>query len=188
MCGRNGPPRTSWKNFIKIRIAHANLSTNKIQKYIYTEGEEAKGKLYIDHVQTQYSINGMLILLSPQIWLVCVNVSLCSETNYIFCEMLQNTSQHIKNHLTGRFSLIIPDLATAILSNEPPSAARCSAPTFVMIETARSELIITLVASRAPPNPAYRLAKEIKFNIHFEDDYLHLSQVSLTINYKQYFR
>lgn len=65
--------------------------------------------------------------------------------------------RNVKNHLTGRCSLIIPDLATAILSKEPPSAARCSSPIFVMIAAARSELVNTLVASRAPPNPAYRL-------------------------------
>lgn len=75
---------------------------------------------------------------------------------------LKYTERCIKNHLTGRRSLIIPDLAAAMLSKEPPSAARCSAPTFVMIETARSELVITFVASRAPPNPAYILAKEIR--------------------------
>lgn len=59
-----------------------------------------------------------------------------------------------KNHLTGRPSLIIPDFATAILSREPPSAARCSSPIVVMIDAARVELGMTLVASRAPPNPA----------------------------------
>lgn len=60
-----------------------------------------------------------------------------------------------KNHLTGHPSLIIPDLAIAILSKEPPSAARCSSPIVVMIDAARVELEMTLVASRAPPNPAY---------------------------------
>lgn len=74
-------------------------------------------------------------------------------------EILICKEKLIKNHLTGRRSLIIPDLATAILSKEPPSAARCSAPIFVMIDAARSELVSILVASRAPPNPAYRLTK-----------------------------
>lgn len=60
-----------------------------------------------------------------------------------------------KNHLTGHPSLIIPDFAIAILSKEPPSAARCSSPIVVMIDAARVELEMTLVASRAPPNPAY---------------------------------
>lgn len=60
-----------------------------------------------------------------------------------------------KNHLTGHPALIIPALAIAILSNEPPSAARCSSPIVVMIDAARVELEMTLVASRAPPNPAY---------------------------------
>lgn len=58
--------------------------------------------------------------------------------------------------------MIIPDLAAAMLSKEPPSAARCSAPTFVMTETAKSELVITFVASLAPPNPAYALQREIR--------------------------
>lgn len=68
----------------------------------------------------------------------------------------------MKNHLTGRRSLIIPDLATAILSKDPPSAARWSVPMFVIIDAARSKLVSTLVASRAPPNPAYRLRKEVR--------------------------
>lgn len=59
-----------------------------------------------------------------------------------------------KNHLTGHPSLIIPDFALAILSKEPPSAAKCSSPIVVMIDAARVELERTLVASRAPPNPA----------------------------------
>lgn len=65
--------------------------------------------------------------------------------------------------------MITPDLATAILSKEPPSAARCSAPIFVMTDAAKSELVITLVASRAPPSPAYRWTKEIRTIYHFID-------------------
>lgn len=67
-----------------------------------------------------------------------------------------------KNHLTGRPCLTIPDFATAILSKEPPSASRCSSPTVVMIDKARSEPEITLVASRAPPNPAYMIGENLK--------------------------
>lgn len=55
--------------------------------------------------------------------------------------------------------MIIPDFATAMLSKEPPSASRCSAPIVVMIAAARSELQIMFVASRAPPNPAYSNGK-----------------------------
>ena len=50
---------------------------------------------------------------------------------------------------------MIPDFATAMLSKEPPSAAKCSSPIVVIIDVARPELQITFVASRAPPNPAY---------------------------------
>lgn len=56
--------------------------------------------------------------------------------------------------------MIIPDFATAILSKEPPSAARCSSPIVVIIDTASSELEITLVASRVPPNPACTCAEK----------------------------
>lgn len=59
--------------------------------------------------------------------------------------------------------MIIPDFATAMLSKEPPSAAMCSSPIDVMIDAERSELEITLVASRAPPNPACKnVAEQIK--------------------------
>lgn len=51
----------------------------------------------------------------------------------------------------------MPDFAIAILSKEPPSAAKCSSPIVVMTEAARSELEIILVASRAPPNPAFNI-------------------------------
>ena len=50
---------------------------------------------------------------------------------------------------------MIPDLATAIVSKEPPRAAKCSSPTVVMTDAASPEGDITLVASRAPPSPAY---------------------------------
>lgn len=105
----------------------------------------------------------------PTIIHTCVRV----HFNYAL-QKSENSDKCIKNHLTGRLCLIIPDLAAAILSKEPPSAARCSAPTFVMIETARPELVITLVASRAPPNPAY---------IPYHDKYLHHFVVSKPINY-----
>lgn len=74
-------------------------------------------------------------------------------------EILICKGKYKKNHQTGRRSLIIPDLASAILSKEPPSAARCSSPIFVIIDAATSELESTLVASRAPPKPAYKLTK-----------------------------
>ncbi|GJY06710.1 putative F-box domain-containing protein [Tanacetum coccineum] len=44
------------------------------------------------------------------------------------------------NHLTGRPCLMMPDFATAILSKEPPNAAKCSSPMVVIIEAARSKL------------------------------------------------
>lgn len=72
------------------------------------------------------------------------------------------TDRWRKDHLTGRPFLTIPDFATAILSKEPPSASRCSSPTVVMIDIARSEPEITLVASRAPPNPAYMVGRKYK--------------------------
>lgn len=50
---------------------------------------------------------------------------------------------------------MIPDLAIAMLSKEPPRAAKCSSPIVVITDVASPELLITLVASRAPPNPAY---------------------------------
>lgn len=49
---------------------------------------------------------------------------------------------------------MIPDFAIAMLSKEPPSAAKCSSPIVVMTDVASPELGMTLVASRAPPNPA----------------------------------
>lgn len=51
---------------------------------------------------------------------------------------------------------MIPDLATAIVSKEPPRAAKCSSPTVVITAAASPELDIIFVASRAPPNPAYQ--------------------------------
>lgn len=72
----------------------------------------------------------------------------------------QEWKRCMENHQTGRPSLIIPDFATAILSKEPPSAARCSSPIVVIIDTASSELEITLVASRVPPNPAFTFAEK----------------------------
>lgn len=50
---------------------------------------------------------------------------------------------------------MIPDFAIAMLSKEPPSASKCSSPIVVITDAASPELLITLVASRAPPNPAY---------------------------------
>lgn len=61
----------------------------------------------------------------------------------------------MENHLTGRPLFIIPDFAIAILSKEPPSAARCSSPIVVITDAASPELEIMFVASRAPPSPAY---------------------------------
>jgi hypothetical protein len=49
---------------------------------------------------------------------------------------------------------MIPAFAVAIVSNEPPRAAKCSSPTVVITAAASPELDITFVASRAPPNPA----------------------------------
>ena len=49
---------------------------------------------------------------------------------------------------------MIPDFAMAMLSKEPPSAAKCSSPIVVMTDAASPELEIIFVASRAPPNPA----------------------------------
>ena len=49
---------------------------------------------------------------------------------------------------------MIPDFAMAMLSREPPSAAKCSSPIVVMTDAASPELEIIFVASRAPPNPA----------------------------------
>lgn len=106
----------------------------------------------------------------PTIIHTCVHAC----TSIMYCRKVNYSEKCIKNHLTGRLCLIIPDLAAAILSKEPPSAARCSAPTFVMIETARPELVITLVASRAPPNPAY---------IPYHDKYHHHFVVSKPVNY-----
>lgn len=60
----------------------------------------------------------------------------------------------VKGHLTGRPCLVIPDLASAMLSKEPPRAAICSSPIVVMTDAARFELSMTFVASRAPPSPA----------------------------------
>lgn len=57
-------------------------------------------------------------------------------------------------YLTGRPSLIIPDFASAILSKEPPNAARCSLPTVVITDAATLLLDKTFVASRDPPRPA----------------------------------
>lgn len=65
-----------------------------------------------------------------------------------------------ENHLTGRPCLIMPDFATAILSKEPPNAAKCSSLIVVMTEAARSELDIIFVASRAPPNPAFQTKRK----------------------------
>lgn len=61
---------------------------------------------------------------------------------------------HRENNLTGQPCLMIPDFAMAMLSKEPPSAAKCSSPIVVMTDAASSELEIIFVASRAPPNPA----------------------------------
>ena len=49
---------------------------------------------------------------------------------------------------------MIPDFATAMLSKEPPSAAKCSSPIVVIMEAASSELQRIFVASLAPPSPA----------------------------------
>jgi hypothetical protein len=49
---------------------------------------------------------------------------------------------------------MIPAFAVAIVSNEPPRAAKCSSPTVVITAAASPELDIIFVASRAPPNPA----------------------------------
>lgn len=65
----------------------------------------------------------------------------------------------VRNHLTGRPCLMIPDLAIAMLSKEPPRADKCSSPIVVMTEAASPELQITLVASRAPPKPACTLVQ-----------------------------
>ena len=58
------------------------------------------------------------------------------------------------DHLTGQPCLIIPDFAIAMLSRDPPSAAKCSAPIVVITDAASPELEIMFVASRAPPSPA----------------------------------
>lgn len=52
---------------------------------------------------------------------------------------------------------MIPAFAIAIVSNEPPRAAKCSSPTVVMTAAASPELDIMFVASRAPPNPAFTI-------------------------------
>lgn len=49
---------------------------------------------------------------------------------------------------------MIPDFAIAMLSREPPSAAKCSSPIVVIIAVVSSLLVSTFVASRAPPSPA----------------------------------
>lgn len=49
---------------------------------------------------------------------------------------------------------MIPDFAIVMLSNEPPSASKCSSPIVVIIDDASSEALIIFVASRAPPRPA----------------------------------
>lgn len=59
-----------------------------------------------------------------------------------------------ENHLTGRPCLMIPDFANAMLSNEPPSAAKCSSPIVVMTDAASPVWLIIFVASLEPPNPA----------------------------------
>lgn len=50
---------------------------------------------------------------------------------------------------------MIPDFAIAMLSKDPPRAAKCSSPIVVITDVASPELQMTFVASRAPPNPAY---------------------------------
>lgn len=59
-----------------------------------------------------------------------------------------------ENYTTGHPCLMIPDFAIAMLSNEPPNAAKCSSPIDVITDVASSVLHITFVASLAPPRPA----------------------------------
>jgi len=63
----------------------------------------------------------------------------------------------VEKHLTGQPCFMIPAFAIAIVSKEPPRAAKCSSPTVVMTAAASPELDMIFVASRAPPNPACRI-------------------------------
>lgn len=71
-----------------------------------------------------------------------------------------------ENHLTGRPYLMIPDLAIAIVSKEPPSAAVCSSPIVVITDAASPELEMIFVASRAPPNPACYIRSKQTYHWH----------------------
>lgn len=61
----------------------------------------------------------------------------------------------VRKCVTGQACLMIPDLAIAMLSKEPPSAAKCSSPIVVITEAKSSGAENTFVASRAPPRPTY---------------------------------
>lgn len=61
---------------------------------------------------------------------------------------------------------MIPDLAKAMLSREPPSASICSSPIVVIIDAASPELEITFVASRAPPSPACNIRNKQNYHYH----------------------
>lgn len=73
---------------------------------------------------------------------------------------------------------MIPDFAMAMLSKEPPSAAKCSSPIVVMTDAASSELEIIFVASRAPPNPACYIQNILKL-------VLELSSFNFVLGYEK---
>jgi len=83
----------------------------------------------------------------------------CTRKGYILsiqCHTMQNEI-HREKDLTGQPCFMIPAFAIAIVSKEPPRAAKCSSPTVVMTAAASPELDMIFVASRAPPNPACRI-------------------------------
>lgn len=128
--------------------------TNKQRFELETMRMTTEGYRLCDYVQSFIMTYQRNYDICDRIWEIRVDLMEHSAWLLAYVCMTLTKETPSQNHLTGQPCFMIPDFAIAILSKEPPSAAKCSSPIVVMIDVASPELGMTLVASRAPPNPA----------------------------------